>query len=55
MTYVPIRVSVLRGDQKIGFDAFLEVNSKYILYLRKGDSFEGARLDRLKEKKVKKI
>jgi len=55
MDYVPIRVSTLRGEQKIDFNAFLKINEKYILYLRRGDSFEGARLGRLKEKKLRKM
>lgn len=50
--YVPIRVSTLRGDQDIDFDTYVKINDKYILYLRKGDSFEGERLKRLKEKKL---
>jgi putative nucleotidyltransferase with HDIG domain len=53
--YVPIRVSTLRGDQKIDFNAFLKINEKFILYLRRGDSFEGTRLGRLKEKKLRKM
>ncbi len=53
--YVPFRVSTLRGDQKIDFDAYIKINDKYILYLRTGDSFEGERLKRLKEKKLKKM
>lgn len=55
MSFVPIRVSTLRGDQKIEFDAYVRINDKQILYLRKGDSFEGQRLKRLKEKKLKKM
>ncbi|PIS11546.1 MAG: hypothetical protein COT73_03395 [Bdellovibrio sp. CG10_big_fil_rev_8_21_14_0_10_47_8] len=55
MEYVPIRVSTLRGDQAIDFDAFLKINEKYILYLKKGDSFEGDRLTRLRAKKLKKM
>ncbi len=55
MEYLPIRVSTLRGDQKINFDAYVQINDKQILYLRRGDSFEGTRLMRLKEKKVRKI
>jgi putative nucleotidyltransferase with HDIG domain len=55
MDYVPIRVSTLRGDQAIDFDAFIKINDKFILYLRKGDSFEGDRLKRLKAKKLKKM
>jgi putative nucleotidyltransferase with HDIG domain len=53
--YVSIRVSTLRGDLKIDFDAYLKINEKFILYLRKGDSFEGDRLSRLKAKKLKKM
>ncbi len=55
MEYLPIRVSTLRGDQKINFDAYIMINDKQILYLRRGDSFEGTRLVRLKEKKVRKM
>lgn len=55
MSHIPIRVSTLRGDQKIDFDSFVKINDKFILYLRKGDSFEGDRLKRLKEKKLKKM
>lgn len=55
MNHVPIRVSTLRGDQKIEFDAYVKINDKFILYLRRGDSFEGPRLKRLKEKKLKKM
>ncbi len=55
MEFVSIRVSTLRGDQKIDFDAYVKINDKMILYLRRGDSFEGNRLVRLKEKKLKKM
>lgn len=53
--YVPIRVSTLRGDQKIDFDAYVKINDKFILYIKTGDSFEGERLQRLKAKKLKKM
>ncbi len=55
MNHTPIRVSTLRGDQKIDFDAFVKINEKMVLYLRRGDSFEGGRLKRLKEKKLKNL
>lgn len=55
MSHVPIRVSTLRGDQPIDFNAYVKINDKFILYLRQGDSFEGPRLQRLKEKKLKKM
>ncbi|MBX3022274.1 MAG: HD domain-containing protein [Bdellovibrionales bacterium] len=51
--FFSIRVSTLRGDLKIPFDVYVKVGSKQIHYCRRGDSFEGARLDRLKSKKLK--
>jgi HD-GYP domain-containing protein (c-di-GMP phosphodiesterase class II) len=55
MAHIPIRVSTLRGDQPIDFDAYVKINDKHVLYCRNGDSFEGVRLSRLKEKKLKKM
>jgi putative nucleotidyltransferase with HDIG domain len=53
--FVPFRVSTLRGDQKIDFNAYVKINNKFILYVRQGDSFEGKRIGRLKEKKLKQL
>lgn len=53
--FVPVRVSTLRGDTKINFDAYVRVAGKHILYCRTGDSFEGSRLQKFKEKKIKKL
>lgn len=55
IAYVPVRVSTLRGEQKISFDLYLQVGGKHILYIRRGDSFEGTRLERLKERKLRKM
>jgi putative nucleotidyltransferase with HDIG domain len=55
MNHISIRVSTLRGDQKIDFDVYVKINDKMVHYLRRGDSFEGARLKRLKEKKLKNL
>jgi putative nucleotidyltransferase with HDIG domain len=55
MDYVSIRVSTLRGDQKIEFNAYLKINDKMILYVRRGDSFDQERLQRFKDKKVRKL
>lgn len=52
---IPIRVSTLRGNLKIPFDAYVLINTKAILFCRKGDSFGGDRLSRLKKKKLKKM
>ncbi|MCB0351760.1 MAG: hypothetical protein KDD38_11290 [Bdellovibrionales bacterium] len=53
--YIAIRVSTLRGDLKIPFNAYVQVAGKFILFCREGDSFEGDRLERLKSKKLKKM
>lgn len=55
MDYIPIRISTLRGDQKIGFNTYVKIDEKMVLYLKKGDSFEGRRLQKLKDKKLKKM
>ena len=53
--YQPIRVSTLRGDLKIPFDVYLRIAGKFIHYCRAGDSFEGKRLEKLREKKLKTL
>lgn len=55
MDYIPIKTSTLRGEQKITFNAYIKVNEKMILYLRQGDKFEGDRMRRLIEKKLKNV
>lgn len=55
MSYISIRVSTLRGDQKIGFNTYVKINDKMILYLKQGDSFEGPRLKKLKDKKLRQM
>jgi response regulator RpfG family c-di-GMP phosphodiesterase len=53
--HIPIRVSTLRGDNKISFNAYVKVAGKFILICREGESFEGDRLDRIKAKKMPKM
>lgn len=55
MEYISIRVSTLRGERNIDFNCYVKINDKFVLYLRQGDSFEGERLKRLKDKKLKKM
>ncbi len=53
--FVPIRVSTLRGEVKIGFNAYIRVNDMYVLYCRKGDNFLGEQLVRIKKKNLRKL
>jgi len=55
MKYISIRTSTIRGDQKIGFNTYVQIDEKTLLYLKKGDSFEGPRLKKFKDKKIKKM
>lgn len=57
MSYLPIRVNTLRGDQKVDFDVYVELpmNQRMVKVVHNGDSFEGERLQRLKAKKIKKM
>lgn len=55
MDYVPVRVSTLRGDQKISFDVFIALAGKYVLYVRRGDKLDSLRLDKLKSKRLNKL
>ncbi len=53
--FLPIRVSTLRGDARIKFNAYVQVAGKHILICREGDSFEGERLERLRGKKLARM
>ena len=55
LKFEPIRVSTLRGERPIPFDAYIKIGDRHILYCRKGDSFEGERLERLKAKKLDRL
>ena len=55
MEYIPVRVSTLRGEQKIPFQLFVKIGAKHILYIKEGANFEGERLKKLKAKKLRKM
>ena len=55
MNYVPIRLSTLRPKVDFGFDIYLKLTSKYIMYIRSGDDIELDRLKQLKSKKVRQM
>lgn len=53
--YTAIRACTLRGDQPIQFDLYVRVANRLLLYLRKGATFEGERLQKFKEKNVQRL
>jgi HD-GYP domain-containing protein (c-di-GMP phosphodiesterase class II) len=55
MSYLPIRVSTLKSDVKLGFDVFIQLPHKVLLYARGDDDVEGHRIQYLKDKKVRKL
>ena len=52
-TFSTIRLSTLRGNRQIPFDAFVHVAGKYIPFCRRGELLEAERLDRLRRKHLK--
>lgn len=51
-SYAPIRISSIRGNLSIPFDVYVKVDKRYILYCRANEAIEGARLDRLRNKRA---
>lgn len=50
-----VRPSALRSDQPLTFDLYVRLGSRHILYLRKTDRMDAARLQKIKDKKVDKL
>jgi len=46
--FVPIQMRMLQEGRPFGFDLYVKINKKHILYLRNGDSLEDERLAKLK-------
>lgn len=55
MSYLPIRVSTLKSDIILGFDLYVALPHKHLLYIRKEEPIESERITRLKEKRVRKL
>jgi HD-GYP domain-containing protein (c-di-GMP phosphodiesterase class II) len=55
MGYLPIRVTTLKGQVKLGFDIYVQLPHKVLLYARGTDDIEDHRLKYLKKKKVRKL
>ena len=55
MGYLPIRVTTLKGQVKLGFNVYVQLPHKVLLYARSTDDIEEHRLKYLKNKKVRKL
>jgi putative nucleotidyltransferase with HDIG domain len=53
--YIPVPVESLVDAGKIEFDLYVQLSSRHVLYLRKGDEFNAARLEKMREKNVKNM
>ena len=53
--FYPIRLNTLRKDDALAFDVYVSVGQKYVQYIRAQDVFEGERIDKLKNKGVRKL
>ncbi|MCT4642994.1 MAG: hypothetical protein N4A33_11950 [Bacteriovoracaceae bacterium] len=55
INYVPIRLSTLKHEIPFSFNIYIKLPSRYLLYIKRGDSIESARINHLKEYKVRKM
>ena len=55
MGYLPIRLSTLRPEIKLGFNVYVQLPHKVLLYARSADDIEVHRIGYLKKKKVRKL
>lgn len=53
--YVPISASTLRANVRLGFDVFIHIVDKHILYIREADFIEDERLKKLISKDVRNL
>ncbi len=55
MGYLPIRVSTLKSGIQLGFNVYVQLPHKILLYARDVDDIEATRIKYLKGKKVRKL
>lgn len=55
MSFLPIRLSTLKGGIKLGFDAYIKLPHKMLMYVKGDYDLEQERIDSLKAKKVRKL
>lgn len=55
MGYLPIRLSTLKSEIKLGFNVYVQLPHKILLYARGNDDIEFHRIGYLKKKKVRKL
>jgi HD-GYP domain-containing protein (c-di-GMP phosphodiesterase class II) len=53
--YQAIRIKSLSSEAATTFDTYIQVGSRYVLYCRNGDTFDGERLERLKQKSITEL
>ncbi len=55
MGFLPIRLSTLKGSIQLGFDVYVQLPHKLLLFARGDDDIEDHRIKSLKKKKVRKL
>lgn len=55
MGYLPVRISTLKQNTKLGFNIYIKLPHKILLYARSEDDIEDVRIKYLKKKKIRKL
>lgn len=54
-SYLPVRLKTLKSDLDLGFEVYLQLPHKMVLYAKSDSVLDQSRMDALKEKKVRKL
>lgn len=55
MSLYPIKTASLRPDVPLGFDVYLLISDRHLLYVKRSDGIERERLERLRSKNVRDV
>lgn len=55
MNFIPIRLVTLRPEITLGFDVYIRISEKHILYIHGDDCIEKPQLERLQHKNVRQL
>jgi len=55
LKYTPVRICTLLPSKSLPFSLYIELNDRFVLYVRKGDNLTDERLKKLNENDIKNL